>query len=228
MKQNIPDRFTAFLLLNRAPLVLVVISSFFLLFVAADLEVERIESMLHERVSQRVAIPALETVKFEVEGRDLVVYGSVPNKTVMNQLMQNVSTLEGIRSTKYDIAISPERIPYLKIVKESKNQVRVEGELSQQSEIDDILGAVSRIMPGVELVENLNANLNVSETFWYEIMEPTLEQVVEVQNLTLEFGLGRVVLSGFVENQSSYVQMIRNLERLTSDNDLKFVNRVGS
>ncbi len=228
MKQNIPDRFTAFLLLNRAPLVLVVISSFFLLFVAADLEVERIESMLHERVSQRVAIPALETVKFEVEGRDLVVYGSVPNKTVMNQLMQNVSTLEGIRSTKYDIAMSPERIPYLKIVKENKNQVRVEGELSQQSEIDGILGAVSRIMPGVELVENLNANLNVSETFWYEIMEPTLEQVVEVQNLTLEFGLGRVVLSGFVENQSSYVQMVRNLERLTSDNDLKFVNRVGS
>ena len=146
----------------------------------------------------------------------------------MNQLMQNVSTLEGIRSTKYDIAMSPERIPYLKIVKENKNQVRVEGELSQQSEIDGILGAVSRIMPGVELVENLNANLNVSETFWYEIMEPTLEQVVEVQNLTLEFGLGRVVLSGFVENQSSYVQMVRNLERLTSDNDLKFVNRVGS
>ncbi|MCY4050550.1 MAG: hypothetical protein OXF60_03540 [Gammaproteobacteria bacterium] len=228
MKKTALDRFAAFLLLNRGPLVLALISLFLLLFVTTDLEVESIESMLHKKVSEAVSIPSAEAVKFDVEGRDLMIFGSVPNKITMNQLMHNVSMVDGIRFTKYDVAISPQHIPYFKIFHEGQNQFRLEGELSQQSEIDSIITTVSRILPSAQLVENLTENLHVSDTFWYEIIGPALEQVVDVQNLTLEFGLGRVVLSGFMENQSNYGKMIRTLERLTTENDLKFVNRVGS
>lgn len=228
MEQDVPGRFAAFLLLNRSPLVLAVIMLFLLLFAATDVEIKRIESVVHERVSRAVSIPGAEAVKFEVDGRDLLVYGSVPNMTTMNHLTEKVSLLQDIRSKKFDVAISPERIPYLKIVNEGTNQVRLEGELSQQGEVENILAMVSRIMPNAQLTGNLNANPYVSDSFWYDILEPALEQVADVQNLTIEFGFGRAVLSGLMENQASYAQMIMNLERLTAEYDLKFVNRVGS
>ncbi|MYB34317.1 MAG: hypothetical protein F4X92_04190, partial [Gammaproteobacteria bacterium] len=228
MKQNVPGRFAAFLLLNRVPLVLTVIILFLLLFTATDIEVEKIESIIHDQVSRAASISGAEAVKFEVDGRDLLVYGSVPNITTMNQLTENVSLLQGIRSTKFDVDISPERISYLKIVHVGTDQVRLEGELSQQSEVEDILVMFSRIMPSAQLIRNLNVNPNVSDSFWHDILEPVLEQVADVQNFTLEFGLGQVVLSGLMESQVSYTQVIMNLERLTAENDLKFVNRVGT
>ena len=228
MKQNVPGKLAAFLLLNRVPLALSVAVLFVLLFMVTNIEVENIESVIHERASRVVSTPGAEEVKFEVDGRDLLVYGSVPNRTAMSQLVERVSLLQGIRSAKFDVTLSPERIPYLKIVSGGADQVRLEGELSQQSEIESIMAIVSRIMPGAELIGNLNANPNVSDSFWHDILEPVLEQVADVQNFTLEFGFGRVVLSGLMENQASYVQMIMNLERLTAENDLKFVNRVGS
>lgn len=228
MKQKVPGRFAAFLLLNRVPLVLAVITLFLLLFTATDIEVEKIESVVHDQVSRAVSIPGTEAVKFEVDGRDLLVYGSVPNMTTMNQLTENVSLLQDIRSTKFDVDLSPERIPYLKIVHVGTDQVRLEGELSQQSEVEGILAMVSRIMPSAQLIGNLNANPNVSDSFWHDILEPALEQVADVQDFTLEFGLGQVVLSGLMENQASYTQVIMNLERLTAENDLKLVNRMGT
>ncbi len=228
MKLNNPDRFSAFLLLNRVPLVSSVILLGLLMFMATYVEVDRIESRIHEEVSEAVSIPAAKKIQYEVEGRDLLVYGDVFNMTAMNQLEQNVSLLEGIRSVKFDVDITPERVSYLKIVSEDANEVYLVGELSQQGEIEGILAMVSKVMPNARLIDNLSAKPNISDSLWYEILEPTLKQVAKLQSFTLEFGLGRVVLSGFMENQSRYAKMVRNLERLTSENDLKFVNRVGS
>ncbi|MCY4313221.1 MAG: hypothetical protein OXD44_05915 [Gammaproteobacteria bacterium] len=228
MKQNVPGRFAAFLVLNRAPLVLSVTTLVLLLLTAADIETENIESIIHERVSRAVSIPGADAVEFEVDGRDILVYGSVPNMTALTQLTENVSLIQNIRTTKFDVAISPDRIPYLKIVDEGADQVRLEGELSQQSEVESTLTMISRIMPNAQLVSSLNANPNVTDSFWHDILEAVLGQVSDMRSFSLELGLGRIVLSGIMENQAAYEQMIMDLERLTAENDLKFVNRVGS
>ena len=227
MKQPFHIRFSSFMSLNRVSLVSVLGCLVLLLAAVTKFEVDRIESKFYQRLAQKTSIAGAEAVAFKMDGRDLIVYGKVPNKTVMDELRRHVAMIEGIRLVVFDVNIAPERTAYLRILNEAANQIRLEGELSHPREVANILAAISKTVPAVQVIDNLVVNSNVSDSTWHEVLEPALEQAADIQNFTLEFELGRMVVNGLLEDKSAYAVMVNNLEKLAADNEVAFVNLVG-
>lgn len=227
MNNTYLERLVFFLSLNRVPIALVIVCLVPLLSVVPYLEAEKIERRIQRQVRHAVSALQTDNVLFAVRGRELSMHGNVPNLSTKNRLTEEVLRLDGIRSINFDLDVAPDRTPYLRVVREDMRKVRLVGELPRLSDIEHVLKVVSLVIPADQLTNDLVVNPKVADPLWHSFLGPALKYTAAMQRFTLNFDLGRVVLSGIHQDQSDYAAMIDGLHQLARNGGFRFVNRVG-
>lgn len=225
---TVPGRFSAFLLLHRMTIACTAIGFLLLCNAVSRMEGERIEDQVGQRVREAISIPGAEKVEVEVEGRNLVIHGTVSNESAKNQLEKSVSELHGIRSFGFDLDILPARSPYIRIARDDRDELRLEGELPRASQVDGVLRIITEEIAHDRLVDDLIVNPDVADPHWYDMLMAVLRMVRSMERFTLYLGAGRVVLGGFLEDRAAYDTLIESVRKLVAESEMGFVNRAGS
>ncbi|MXZ80099.1 MAG: BON domain-containing protein [Gammaproteobacteria bacterium] len=225
---TVPGRFPVFLSLHRMTIACTAIGFLLLCNAVTRMEGERIQDEVGQRVRESVSIPGAEKVEVEVEGRNLVIHGTVSNESAKNQLEQSVSALSGIRSIGFDLDILPTRTSYIRIVRNHRGELRLEGELPRASQVDSVLRIITGEIEHDRLVDDLVVNPDVADPHWYDMLMAVLRAVEPMERFTLDLGVGRVILGGFLEDRTVYDTLVESVRQLATDSEMGFVNRVGS
>ncbi len=128
----------------------------------------RIENDLTLQATQALADAGVEGARIQFGGRDGVLVGTVPERTMVAQATQTVQTIRGVRVVRNRLTVAEptDPIAYYEL-DVRREEIVLNGVVTDADEADRLLTTLTTLFPRRMVIDNLHVNHEMQEADWW-------------------------------------------------------------
>ena len=173
-----------------------------------------IQNDIKDRASAALHKAGYDSVNLDVQGRDIILTGTVPKEGLRSVVEQAVN-IEGVRFIENQIAVNNELGTsdyYLNVSKSEANTVKLEGYIADTITHHNFVSYVMETFNTTSIDDQLVEKAEPPKN-WTAISKSALDALKQLQNGKLQISNGQVQLSGKVSSNDSREEIINQLSK---------------
>ena len=191
------------------------------------LKTSAIETDLRNRVFETLKLRGFARIQANSTGRDITLSGEVSSESAAQSAIQIAEAVWGVRKVRSQLGIKALRLPHLLVFRTTRGALRLEGELPNQNQLDEVSGFAKQYYEHETFSQSLRANPEVTNPKWYGIVPGLMQETNQLQSVAIEFGAGTIAIGGLIESEANYRVFNQRMTQFIDASGHEYINRVG-